>query len=232
MEAPIATQYAAHQLHESNIFQPPHPGLVPQSDIGLDNFQFDPQLENQPDLSLQARHSFDGTPFDSRADQQARFQEIRPNSNAAISHNGSVSHGSPYTLHPRTGRQRPEDGNPGGHLFGVLTPQHQLHSQPQSHVGALSRFQNEIDLRPQPPVESGSSGGHFSNMKLIPNPPNLEEWRQRLFDVDDTIAMTEDEYVSLMEGNIMGRLSKLISQVPNILSARGQHLLPSLDSEV
>jgi hypothetical protein len=36
--------------------------------------------------------------------------------------------------------------------------------------------------------------GQFEGLKLIANPPNLAEWRAKLFNVDDTITLTEDEY--------------------------------------
>lgn len=29
---------------------------------------------------------------------------------------------------------------------------------------------------------------------MIANPPDLEEWRQKLFNVDDMITLTEEEY--------------------------------------
>jgi hypothetical protein len=32
-------------------------------------------------------------------------------------------------------------------------------------------------------------------MKLVPDPPDLEYWREKLFNVDETITLTEDQYV-------------------------------------
>ena len=52
-------------------------------------------------------------------------------------------------------------------------------------------------MRPKPVTDGGTTEGHFSNMKMIPDPPNLEEWKKKLFDVDEIITMTEDEYVVL-----------------------------------
>ena len=89
-------------------------------------------------------------------------------------------------------------------MFGVLTPHPQLPSHSRNHSEALGRLQNEIDLRPQRFSDGGTTEGHFKNLKMIPNPPNLEEWRQRLFDVDDTITLTEDEYVQSSLGMKMG----------------------------
>lgn len=196
MEAPIAPHYSVQQLHEPNLFQSPHSGLVQQQELGIEAFHFDPQLENQPDLSLQGRHPFESGSFDSRAHQQPRFHEIRPGPSLSVSPNGPFVQDTRYAT-PQEVRQKDVEIGGGQQMFGVLTPHPQLSSQPQSHSEALGRLQHEIDLRPQPIVDVGTTDGHFSNMKLIPNPPDLDEWRQRLFDVDDIITMTEDEYVSL-----------------------------------
>lgn len=40
-------------------------------------------------------------------------------------------------------------------------------------------------------------GGQFEGLKLIPNPEDLEYWRQKLFDVDDVLVLTEEQYVKL-----------------------------------
>ncbi|KAF2255781.1 hypothetical protein BU26DRAFT_512739 [Trematosphaeria pertusa] len=39
-----------------------------------------------------------------------------------------------------------------------------------------------------------SNHGQFEGLKLIPNPPDLEAWRERLFHVDDTITLTQEEF--------------------------------------
>jgi hypothetical protein len=43
-----------------------------------------------------------------------------------------------------------------------------------------------------------SNHGQFQGLKLIPNPPDLEEWRERLFHVDDMITLTEEQYDFLL----------------------------------
>lgn len=30
-------------------------------------------------------------------------------------------------------------------------------------------------------------------MKTVPNPPDLELWRKKLFEVEDTVTLTEEE---------------------------------------
>jgi len=34
---------------------------------------------------------------------------------------------------------------------------------------------------------------HLEGLKLIPNPPDLEAWRQRLFGVDGLVGLSEEE---------------------------------------
>jgi hypothetical protein len=58
----------------------------------------------------------------------------------------------------------------------------------------MARLATEIDTPSAPAREGESTEGHFKNLKMIPNPPELERWRKKLFDVDDLITMTEDEY--------------------------------------
>lgn len=194
--------YASHQLHDPNVFPSAHPTLVSQPDISIvDSFQFDPQLENQAPLNLQSHDAFQTEPFTPRDSQQQapRFHEIRPSHPSQTPQTGvqilNFGHSSPYAGLSSASRQRSNDPHQGGSLFGVLGPSSQLPTQPSSHDEAFSRLQNEIDLRPQAVSEGGTTEGHFSSMKMVPNPPDLDAWRQRLFDVDDMISLTEDEYV-------------------------------------
>jgi hypothetical protein len=38
-------------------------------------------------------------------------------------------------------------------------------------------------------------GGQFEGLRLIPNPPDLDCWRQKLFNVDDILVLNEEQYV-------------------------------------
>lgn len=38
-----------------------------------------------------------------------------------------------------------------------------------------------------------SNHGQFHGLKLIANPPDLEEWREKLFHVDEMITLTEEQ---------------------------------------
>ena len=64
---------------------------------------------------------------------------------------------------------------------------------------AVQRIQQETNNADEEETPANKSAkketSHFSGMKKILNPPDLVRWRQRLFDVEDTIVMTEQEYV-------------------------------------
>lgn len=45
---------------------------------------------------------------------------------------------------------------------------------------------------------STSFAGQLQGMKLVPNPPDLEYWRDRLFHVDEMITLSEEQYGSLL----------------------------------
>jgi hypothetical protein len=59
---------------------------------------------------------------------------------------------------------------------------------------SISRLQQEEDIFGSPDGADQKSNGHLSN-KLVIDPPNLEEWRQKLFNVDEVITLSEEEYV-------------------------------------
>ncbi len=42
---------------------------------------------------------------------------------------------------------------------------------------------------------NGASEARFGGLKTIPDPPNLQEWREKLFNVEDVVTLTEDECV-------------------------------------
>ena len=60
---------------------------------------------------------------------------------------------------------------------------------------SIPRLQEE-DIFGTPDGSDQKSKGHL-NTKIVENPPNLAEWRQKLFNVDDMITLTEEEYIPL-----------------------------------
>ena len=73
------------------------------------------------------------------------------------------------------------------------------------HHNTLNRIQRgHLEVQPaQLADKSRNKDGQFENAKSIPNPPNLLAWRERLFDVDETITLSEDEYASITSASIM-----------------------------
>lgn len=98
--------------------------------------------------------------------------------------------------HPHTPPRPPGSENGYAHhaggQFGVLASGPELPSQTLQHdsIGRLQRDNNFLD---SPNQASPKGEGHFGGLKLIPNPPNLQKWREKLFNVEDTITLTEEE---------------------------------------
>lgn len=85
--------------------------------------------------------------------------------------------GSPHTPQHSAGGQ-----------FGMLT------AGPIQHNAIRQLQQEENVFTPAGDESDQKSLGH-SSTKIVLNPPNLDEWRQRLFDVDGMITISEDECV-------------------------------------
>lgn len=89
---------------------------------------------------------------------------------------------SPHTPHQTS-------TNNGGQ-FGILT------TGPIQH-NSIGRLQQEEDIFASPDGSDQKSNGHLST-KIVVDPPNLAEWRQKLFNVDEIITLSEEEYVLLL----------------------------------
>lgn len=70
----------------------------------------------------------------------------------------------------------------------VILPAH-LQSESDVFTGSSSSHGMTADKQ-----ESNRFGG---GMKLVPSPPDLDAWRERLFNVNETITLTEEQYVDL-----------------------------------
>lgn len=91
------------------------------------------------------------------------------------------NNGSPHT---------PQQQLNNGGQFGILT------TNPIQH-NSIGRLQQEEDLFASPDGADQKSNGHLST-KIVVDPPNLAEWRQKLFNVDEMITLSEEEYVILL----------------------------------
>jgi len=87
------------------------------------------------------------------------------------------NNGSPHT---------PQQQHNGGQ-FGILT------AGPIQH-NSIGRLQQEEDIFGTPEGSDQKSNGHLST-KIVVDPPNLAEWRQKLFNVDEMITLSQEEYV-------------------------------------
>jgi glutathione S-transferase len=85
---------------------------------------------------------------------------------------------SPHTPHHHT-------SNHAGGQFGILT------TGPLQH-NSIGRLQHEEDIFGSPDGSDQKSNGHISS-KIVVDPPNLAEWRQKLFNVDEMITLSEEE---------------------------------------
>jgi hypothetical protein len=126
---------------------------------------------------------------------------------------------SPHAFGPHAGLPHLQEGfpnvSPAGYQqsptrFDLIqaSPQHIPASQPHSspiHQSAPHIPHRTQELGPQTEYVQAqaqelqgapvTSHGQFEGLKLIPNPPNLSEWRNKLFHVDDTITLTEEQQV-------------------------------------
>ena len=203
MEASLPHHFPTRQLHDSTIFHsspyPPHSNISSQQDIGLDDFHFDPRLASEPQLHQPQREdAFEANSFDASRTPQLRFQEIRSNPSVSSPQSNNVFDPSNAGVFGVLSGTRPQLNSESGQgQFGILSPPSQLDSRlvnpHRSHDEQLGRLQHELGLRPVTVTDGGTTEGHFSNMKMVPDPPHLEQWRRRLFDVDEAITLTEEQ---------------------------------------
>ena len=165
----LSSQYQNLQPQAAQAIQhgQPHLGHL-ASQAGLDLGALDdPNSVFHPDLRLQDPN-------------QHAFQSPNPFDERSHSHGHQSMHvqnnGSPHT---------PQQQHNGGQ-FGILTAGPIQHS-------SIARLQEE-DMFGTPESSDQKSNGHLST-KMVANPPNLAEWRQKLFNVDEMITLSEDEYV-------------------------------------
>ena len=82
-----------------------------------------------------------------------------------------------------------------GNSFDVIPPTRSLPSQSVQDFPSSDPFNglqgDSVFL--DDPVEK--SDAHLEGLKLIPHPPDVQAWREKLFHIDQPITLTEEEYV-------------------------------------
>ena len=82
-----------------------------------------------------------------------------------------------------------------GDHFDVMPPARQLPSQPAHDFSGSEAFNglpSDLNLPDDLPEKNDS---HLEGLKLVPNPPDLEVWREKLFHIEEPITLTEEECV-------------------------------------
>lgn len=145
----------------------------------------------QPHLGHHTLASQGGLHLDSLNDNDSVFhQDLRlqdPNGHAFQNPNPfDHNHGhQPMHVQNNESPHTPQHNNGG--QFGILT------TGPIQH-NSIGRLQQEEDIFGGAADGSDQkSNGHLST-KIVVDPPNLAEWRQKLFNVDEMITLSEDEY--------------------------------------
>ena len=164
-----------HQHHSPNLYGP-YPQIIPTSHL-------DPSLQNIGPNNGYSPHY--APPYDD------------PQGNNIYS-NGERGPEQQYPEPPRSHLDpqlppKPQSiYQPPGPQFGVLLPP----TQGEEHDSTVlhdASFNGGESSQPGGKEPKEKKENHFHGMKAILNPPNLQEWREKLFSVDEEIVLTEDE---------------------------------------
>lgn len=203
---------------ESVLHQQTYRALQPQAAQAIQHVQ--------PHLGHHTLASQSGLDLSALDDDHVYHQDLRmqdPNGHAFQTSNPFERNHSHQPMHvanngnPHT----PQQHNNGGQ-FGILTTGPVQHS-------SIGRLQQEEDIFGTPDGGDQKSNGHLST-KIVPDPPNLAEWRQKLFNVDEMITLSEEEYDVLHMA--LCTLAEIYAQLPDILPPCRQCLLPSIDPAI
>jgi hypothetical protein len=138
------------------------------------------------------------------ASQAQHHQLHAPN---PFEHNAGLPHSQAQFQVPPNGYQHPTTLRfnplqaPPQHIQAPPPPPPQptqLSQAPSQLIPRISELEQQEFVQTQTQTQETedtpvTNHGQFEGLKLIPNPPDLEEWREKLFHVDDTITLTEDE---------------------------------------
>ncbi|KAK0104681.1 hypothetical protein ONS95_004955 [Cadophora gregata] len=145
----------------------------------------------QPHLGHHTLASQGGLDLDLNNSDAVFHQELRlqdPNGHGFQPSNPfehSHSHGGPMHVQNNGSPHTPQHNNGG--QFGILTAGSIQHN-------SIARLQeDDNNMFGAADGSDQKSNGHLST-KVVVDPPNLAEWRQKLFNVDEMITLSEDEF--------------------------------------
>jgi glutathione S-transferase len=153
--------------------------LQPQINHGLQHGQ--PQLSHQ---NL-AQNGIDL----SGLDNEAVFQQLQNASHSHVYHTANQynpNHAQQHMHQQATASPHTPQQQTSNHQYPVLAPG-------PIQNNAIQRIQGD-NIFGSPDESDQKSVGHL-NLKIVLDPPNLEEWRNKLFNVDEMITLSEEEYV-------------------------------------
>ncbi|KAG4440012.1 hypothetical protein IFR05_004526 [Cadophora sp. M221] len=136
-------------------------------------------------LASQAGLDLDLNNGDSVFHQELRLQD--PNGHGFQSSNPFEQHAhghGPMHVQNNGSPHTPQHNNGG--QFGILAAGSIQHN-------SIARLQEDDNIFGAPDGSDQKSNGHLST-KVVVDPPNLAEWRQKLFNVDEMITLSEDEF--------------------------------------
>lgn len=103
-----------------------------------------------------------------------------------MSHGGGFDHHH-HQPHPLDGIHHHQQHEQQQHHHQLLQQQHEQHQQQhQQH--------QELEQHLVAPAAEQRPHGQLVS-KIVIDPPHLDEWRERLFNVDETIVLSNEEYV-------------------------------------
>ncbi|KAM0122984.1 hypothetical protein ACP6JC_000392 [Aspergillus fumigatus] len=172
-------QNAGHPLNIPASMQPPsRPGEPVNTEL-ISPRQFNEKLHNYHQASRE--HTFPGSLSDGQqtqsclshsGNQDGHHEQVLSQVRSDLAHTAVEcnGNGADDVTHMRNTSLQVSPSFP-----------HHLQLQPQS---------NGYSVAP----ELSRQDGCLKDMKLVPNPPDLEYWREKLFNVDETITLTEDQF--------------------------------------
>ncbi|KAJ5286639.1 hypothetical protein N7478_002325 [Penicillium angulare] len=113
-------------------------------------------------------------------------------------------------------------------LQNVTQAQHAMALQNNGHIPPHPH-QGIMMLQSEQALQQGNYGalepeeaeptnfaGHLTGMRLVPNPPDLEFWRDRLFNVDDVITLTEEHSIIRVDVWLICPVSRFQVYFPHV----------------